>query len=77
AVSDVTAALDEGSLNFAVDGNSFDVAVTAEDTLQTLVAKINADENNVGITATIVNSDDGAKLVLTSNKTGTANNVIV
>jgi flagellar hook-associated protein 2 len=77
AVSDVTAPLDEGSLNFAVDGNSFDIAVTAEDTLQTLVAKINADENNVGITATIVNSDDGAKLVLTSNKTGTANNVIV
>jgi flagellar hook-associated protein 2 len=77
AVSDVTAALDEGSLNFAVDGNSFDVAVTAEDTLQTLVSKINSDENNVGVTATIVNSDAGAKLVLTSNKTGTANNITV
>jgi flagellar hook-associated protein 2 len=77
AVSDVTAPLDAGSLNFAIDGSSFDVAVTAEDTLQTLVAKINAAENNVGVTATIVNSDDGAKLVLTSNKTGTANNVTV
>lgn len=77
AVSDVTAALDEGSLNFAVDGNSFDVAVTTEDTLQTLVSKINSAKDNVGVTATIVNSDDGAKLVLTSNKTGTANNIAV
>ena len=76
-VSDVTAALDEGSLNFAVDGNSFDVAVTTEDTLQTLVSKINSAKDNVGVTATIVNSDDGAKLVLTSNKTGTANNIAV
>jgi flagellar hook-associated protein 2 len=76
-VSDVTAALDEGSLNFAVDGNSFDVAVTTEDTLQTLVTKINAAKDNVGVTATIVNSDAGAKLVLTSNKTGTANNITV
>ena len=77
AVSDVTAALDEGSLNFAVDGNSFDVAVTTEDTLQTLVSKINSAKDNVGVTATIVNSDAGAKLVLTSNKTGTANNITV
>jgi flagellar hook-associated protein 2 len=76
-VSDVTAALDEGSLNFAVDGNSFDVAVTTDDTLQTLVSKINSAKDNVGVTATIVNSDAGAKLVLTSNKTGTANNITV
>ncbi|QDE31938.1 MULTISPECIES: flagellar filament capping protein FliD [Shewanella] len=77
AVSDVTAALDEGSLNFAIDGDSFDIDVTADDTLQTLVAKINNADDNVGVTATIVNSDDGAKLVLTSNETGTANNITV
>jgi flagellar hook-associated protein 2 len=77
AVSDVTAPLDEGSLNFAVDGNSFDIAVTADDTLQSLVTKINAADDNVGVTATIVNSDAGAQLVLTSNKTGTANNMSV
>ncbi|MGI2103718.1 flagellar filament capping protein FliD [Shewanella frigidimarina] len=77
AVSDVTAPLDTGSLNFAIDGSSFDVAVTAEDTLQTLVSKINSAKDNVGVTATIVNSDAGAKLVLTSNKTGTANNITV
>ncbi|KVW99953.1 flagellar filament capping protein FliD [Shewanella frigidimarina] len=77
AVSDVKAPLAEGSLNFAVDGDSFDIAVSDEDTLQTLVTKINAAKDNVGVTATIVNSDDGAKLVLTSNKTGTANNITV
>jgi flagellar hook-associated protein 2 len=77
AVSDVTAPLDEGSLNFAVDGNSFDIAVTTDDTLQSLVTKINAADDNVGVTATIVNSDAGAQLVLTSNETGTANNMSV
>ncbi|MGX9461073.1 flagellar filament capping protein FliD [Shewanella sp. A14] len=77
AVSDVTAPLDEGSLNFAVDGDSFDIEVTAEDTMQTLVAKINSADDNVGVTATIVNSDDGAQLVLTSKETGTANNITV
>jgi flagellar hook-associated protein 2 len=77
AVSDVTAPLDKGSLNFAVDGESFDIAVTTDDTLQSLVTKINAADDNVGVTATIVNSDAGAQLVLTSNKTGTANNITV
>jgi flagellar hook-associated protein 2 len=77
AVTDVTAPLDEGSLNFAVDGESFDIAVTTDDTLQSLVTKINAADDNVGVTATIVNSDNGAQLVLTSNKTGSANNMSV
>lgn len=77
AVADVTAALDEGTLNFAVDGEDFDIEVTTEDTLQTLVAKINDSEDNIGVTATIVNSDAGAQLVLTSDETGIANNITV
>lgn len=70
-------ALDTGTLNFAVAGENFDVEVTAEDTLESLVAKINNSEDNVGVTATIVTSDAGAQLVLTSNETGTANNITV
>lgn len=70
-------ALDTGTLNFAVGGENFDVEVTAEDTLESLVAKINNSEDNVGVTATIVTSDAGAQLVLTSNETGTANNITV
>ncbi|MBE7213864.1 flagellar filament capping protein FliD [Shewanella benthica] len=70
-------ALDTGTLNFAVAGENFDVDVTAEDTLESLVAKINNSEDNVGVTATIVTSDAGAQLVLTSNETGTTNNITV
>lgn len=75
--SSAVTALDTGTLNFAVAGENFDVDVTAEDTLESLVAKINNSEDNVGVTATIVTSDAGAQLVLTSNETGTANNITV
>ncbi|NMH65549.1 flagellar filament capping protein FliD [Shewanella salipaludis] len=77
AVADVTAPIGSGSLNFAVDGKSFDLAVAATDSLQDIMKNINAAEDNVGVTATIINGDAGAQLVLTSNKTGTANTVQV
>ncbi|WP_133407559.1 flagellar filament capping protein FliD [Parashewanella tropica] len=78
-VSDVEAAVGEGSLKFTVDGDSFTVDVSAEDDLKDVVNKINESEDNKekGVTATIINSDAGAKLVITSKKTGLANNVTV
>ncbi|MBO1272396.1 flagellar filament capping protein FliD [Shewanella sp. 4t3-1-2LB] len=77
AVSDVTAGIGSGSVAFTVNGDSFNVDVAATDSLQDIVKKINSSEDNVGITATIVNSDSGAQLVLTSNKTGTDNQIQV
>ncbi|MBM7072211.1 flagellar filament capping protein FliD [Shewanella sp. 202IG2-18] len=76
-VADITAPVGEGSLTFEVDGESFDIQVGADDSLQDVMKAINADDDNVGVTAAIINSDGGAKLVLTSNKTGTDNNVTV
>jgi flagellar hook-associated protein 2 len=48
-----------------------DVAVTATDTLATLVGKINC--SNTGVTASIVTDTTGSRLVFSSQTTGTAN----
>ncbi|GIU09879.1 MULTISPECIES: flagellar filament capping protein FliD [unclassified Shewanella] len=77
AVADATAALGEGSLTFGVDGKDFTVAVEAGDSLETVMKKINDAEDNVGVTATIINGDNGPQLVMTSDETGTANNITV
>ncbi|EDQ00701.1 flagellar filament capping protein FliD [Shewanella benthica] len=77
AVADKEAAIGEGTLSFTVDGSSFNIAADATDSLQSLVDKINSAEDNVGITATIINDDDGAKLVLTSTSTGLDNQISV
>ena len=77
AVTDATAAIGSGSLGFTVNGNSFSVDVASTDSLQDIVKNINAATDNVGVTATIVNSDNGAQLVLTSNETGVDNQIQV
>ena len=76
-VPDVTAAVGEGSLNFEVNGEDFDVAVAADASLEDIMRAINDSDDNVGVTATIINGDGGAKLVLTSDETGTENNITV
>ena len=76
-VADVTSAIGSGSVAFTVNGESFNIDVDSEDSLQDIVSKINSSEDNVGVTATIVNGDAGAQLVLTSNKTGESNEVTV
>lgn len=73
AVTDVTAPIGSGSLSLTVGSESFNVAVGAEDSLQDIMKNINASKDNVGVTATIIKGDNGAQLVLTSNKTGAAN----
>ncbi|GIU12181.1 flagellar hook-associated protein 2 [Shewanella sp. c952] len=77
AVTDATAALGEGSLTFAVDGEEFSVAVEAGDSLESVMQKINDAEDNVGVTATIINGDNGPQLVMTSDKTGTDKQITV
>ncbi|GIU20153.1 flagellar filament capping protein FliD [Shewanella sp. MBTL60-007] len=77
AVADATAALGEGSLTLGVDGKDFTISVEAGDSLETVMQKINDAEDNVGVTATIINGDNGPQLVMTSDETGTANNITV
>ena len=76
-VADITSPVGEGTLSFDVDGESFDISVGADDSLQDVMKAINASDDNVGVTAAIINSDGGAKLVLTSDKTGTDHDITV
>ncbi len=76
-VADAADPIGEGSLTFGVDGDDFTVAVDAGDSLETVMQKINDAEDNVGVTATIINGDNGPQLVMTSDKTGTDKQITV
>ncbi|KFZ36907.1 flagellar hook protein FliD [Shewanella mangrovi] len=67
----------EGSLSFDVAGQSFSVDVTSTDSLENIADKINNAEDNAGVTATVISTDSGQRLVFTSDETGTANTVSV
>jgi flagellar hook-associated protein 2 len=81
ASTDAVVTAGGGTLSFAAGPDkSFDLTVDAGTTLAELRDAINASENNFGITANIVNTGDpaiGSKLVLTSNVTGTGNDLVI
>lgn len=62
-----------GTLNISVGAESFSIAVGATDTLQDIKTAINNASDNTGVDATIITTNDGARLVLSSTETGTAN----
>ncbi len=67
-----------GTLTLSVGGNSFDVTVDGtNNTLAGLRDAINNDENNTGISASIVTDVTGNRLVFTSNDSGAANNIVI
>jgi flagellar hook-associated protein 2 len=68
-----TEAVGEGDITVEVNGASFNVAVSASDTLSDIRDAINNNTDNDSVTATIITDDVGQRLVLTSNETGLAN----
>ena len=73
-VGDATATVGYGTLTIAVGTQTFDVAIDAtKNTLAGIRDAINANTNNKGVQATIVQAVDGARIVLTSRNTGVAN----
>ena len=76
-VADPALAVGEGSLDLTVNGNSFSITVGATDSLQTIANSINEANDNVGVTATIVTSDAGSRLVLSSDNEGTDNQIAI
>jgi flagellar hook-associated protein 2 len=78
AATDVISTTD-GTLTFAANGKSFDVAVTAGMTLDQLRQQINSQTDNFGVNANIINAGGvvGTKLVLTSNETGLGNDLVI
>jgi flagellar hook-associated protein 2 len=72
--ADSSTVVGTGTLTLAVGSDSFDIVVdSTNNTVTGLRDAINSASDNTGVTATLVNSDDGTRLVLSSNDTGTAN----
>tara|TARA_R110001606_G_scaffold395213_1_gene567049 strand:- start:34451 stop:35830 length:1380 start_codon:yes stop_codon:yes gene_type:complete len=65
-----------GSLAISLGAKTFNVTVDGENnTLAGLRDAINAASDNPGLTASIINVDGGSRLVLTSDKLGSANTI--
>lgn len=67
----------QGIMYFDAGENSFEVNVDITDTLQEIQKKINEAPDNYGISANVISSDLGAKMVYTSDKTGQENDLTV
>lgn len=67
----------EGSLDFTVNGNSFSVAIEGTDDLTAIAQKINDASDNSNVTATVINTDAGSRLVFSSNTTGTDSQIVI
>lgn len=66
------------SLDIQLGGNSFSLAISADDSLETIRDNINKSANNLGLTATILSTTSNTgtaeyRLLLTSSQTGIAN----
>ncbi|MDF1642787.1 MAG: flagellar filament capping protein FliD [Pseudomonadales bacterium] len=67
-----------GALTIALGSDSFTLDIpSGASTLNDIRDAINSDNDNVGVTASVINTDSGAQLILTSNKLGTDNTITV
>ncbi|HME37355.1 MAG TPA: flagellar filament capping protein FliD [Steroidobacteraceae bacterium] len=67
-----------GSLTIAVGGASTSISIdTTDNTLSGIASAINSAPNNPGVTASIITTTDGARLVLAGTATGAANTITV
>ncbi len=69
--------LGAGTLTFNAGSESFDVTIGASDTLSDIRDSINAQAENFGVTANIINTDAGTYLVYNSEVSGDVNNLTV
>lgn len=67
--------LGAGEINLAAGSQNFTVKIAATDTLQDIQKMINEAPDNFGVSANLISTDVGVKLVYTSEKTGVANNL--
>lgn len=65
-----------GQLSFTVGSETFNVDITAEtNTLAQIRDAINADNDNNSVQASIINIDEGSKLILTATESGAVNQI--
>jgi flagellar hook-associated protein 2 len=73
-----TGAVGTGTLTIAIGGASTAITIdTTNNTLAGIAAAINSAQNNPGVTASVISTTDGARLVLTGARTGAVNQVTV
>src|SRR5580698_9383181 len=73
-----SSAVGTGTLNITVGGNSTSITIgSGNDTLSGIAAAINSAGNNPGVTASVISTTAGARLVLTGAATGAANAITV
>jgi flagellar hook-associated protein 2 len=73
-----TSSVGTGTLTISTGDESFDVVIEdGANTLGDVRDAINASADNTGVSATIVNTDEGARLVLSAKNTGIANAIRV
>lgn len=78
AYTDGNAVVGTGTLTIEVNGESMDIElVDGANTLADLRIAINDAEDNPGVTATIVNAEDGAHLVISADSSGADNEISV
>ena len=66
-----------GQLSFTVGSESFTVDITSENnSLEQIRDAINAESSNSSVQASIINIDEGSKLILTANESGIANQIV-
>jgi flagellar hook-associated protein 2 len=76
--SGATAVVGTGTLQISVGGVLDSITIDSTDnTLQGIAGAINSSAGNPGVTASILTTTDGARLVLTGTKTGAANGITV
>lgn len=71
---------DGGTITIDVNGDSFAVVIgdgSGESTLNAIRDAINDAGDNVGVTASVINSDAGSQLLLESDEPGTSNTITV
>ena len=73
-----SAAVGTGTLTIGVGGNSTSINIDSSDnTLADIASAINSATNNPGVSASVISTTDGARLVLAGTSTGAANAITV
>ena len=73
-----SAALGTGTLTISVGGASTGIEIDAtNNSLAGIAAAINSAANNPGVSASVINTTDGSRLVLTGTQTGALNQITV
>ncbi|NKF50213.1 flagellar filament capping protein FliD [Shewanella sp. WXL01] len=75
--SDAAQTVGAGSIDLTIGSESFSVDIEATDDLNAIAAKVNDATDNIGVTATVITSDGGSRIVFTSDTEGTDSQISV